>query len=192
MVSGARFYDKKQTDNFIKLMKTLRRITGKNSVIYTQYSDIDDCVYISNGCVVFPIPKPIYENNYSVANLPSFDTVLNSKMDLRKFIADNMNDENKIQCRMTTLFAGIGVRGEEKFANIYRCGSDFGMVDKRYIDLISLLPFALKGYDPYAVNIKSPIVFYSDVIDMGYAILPIYSKVEELFDHLGFIRKPTE
>lgn len=189
MVNDARLYDKKQKENFIKLMKTLRRITGKNGAIYTQYSDIDNCVYISDGCVVFPIPTQIYEENYQTAKFPSFDSVLNSTRDLRKFITDIMNNENKICCNMTTLFANVG---NEKFVNIYNCGSDFGMVNKRYIDLVNLLPFALRGYNPYSINTKSPIVFYSDVINAGYAILPIYSRVEELFNRLGFIRKPTE
>ena len=176
-------YNKTQVNNFVKIMKQLAKKSNMQDSrrMFTQYDYENHVVYISDGCAIFPIPDDIYFENCDNCKCPNRDSVENSKVNLREFFK-TMNDDTKQSCIKTTLLHDIG----GKLTNIYKLGSDFGEVDKRYVDMVALLPNWLSDFNPYAVNTKSPLVFYSDIINMGYVILPIYSRIEEIFNNLGF------
>lgn len=182
--------DKKQVQNYIKLMKLMAKY-GKHSnagKLFGSWDKENEIIYISDSCVAFPIPEKIYVENYVAAKCPSLDDIEKSKIDLKKYVLDAWNDSDNVQCAMTTLL--VNLDRHEKLANIYKVNNDFGVADKRYIDLISLLPPVLSAYNPYAKNTRSPIVFYTEnYISMGYIVLPIHCNIEDTFDRLGFIRK---
>lgn len=185
---------KQQDADYLKLMKAMVKLSknGYHKKLFTEYDAEHAIVYLSDGHIIMPVPERTYINNIEAAKCPSIDMVYNSKIELKKFIMENWNNENKIQCKKTSVLLNMERNGE-KLANVYKCGDSFGVADKRFVDLIGLLPDWLSdGYSPYALNTKSPLVFYSDILDMGYAILPIYCKVEDIFDRLGFVRKTTD
>ena len=182
---------KKQDADYLKLMKAMVKLS-KGNRLFTEYDSKNEIVYLSDSHIIMPIPKSHYVKNSDVAKCPSFDVVCNSKIELKKFIMENWNNENKIQCKKTSIILNLS-RIDERLANVYKCGDTFGVVDKRFVDLIDLLPDWLSsGYSPYALDTKSPLVFYSDIMSMGYAILPIYCNVEDIFDRLGFTKKTTD
>ena len=95
--------------------------------------------------------------------------------------------------RLTTLLFNLSTyNDDERLANVYKSkiSNDFIVIDKRYADLIKLLPPVLSDYEPCALNIKSPIVGYTEnYLTMGYAVLPINADVADILDKIGFTAK---
>lgn len=168
--------------NYVKLMKAIVK-TSKNTdakKLFIQNHIDTNMVYMSDGCVVFGIPYNIYKENYLACKCPDPDTAEN-KLDLRKLIADVMNNNDKIECKFTTMLFNIY---NDKLVKVYKINNDFGVINKVYADMISLLPTALCGYMPFTLKKNSPIAFYNNNIDSGYAICPINFDVKRAIDEI--------
>lgn len=184
---------KKQIQNYIKLMKAVKKYSNRNysGAVFTEWVKEDAVIYISNGHFVFPIPEEIYITNCVECKLPNIKEVEESKIKLKKLIMDTVNN-NPTTFRLTTLLFNLNTYDDERLVNVYKSkiSNDFIVVDKRYADLIKLLPPTLSGYDPYALNTKSPIVGYTEsYLTMGYAVLPINADVADILDKIGFTAK---
>lgn len=183
--------EKQQIANYIKIMKIIGKF-GKYTRLYGQYDKENNIVYISDGCCIFPIPSEIYVENSIATKCPMLMEIENSPsiIDLKKFILDTVNDSNAITCTMTNILLNLGKNGEEKLTHIYKCGDEFGVVDKEYVEIMNLLPPVLSAYNPIAKNTKSPIVGYTETYyTMGYAILPINCNFVDIMAKLGFSKE---
>lgn len=181
--------EKQQIANYIKIMKIMGKF-GKYTRLYGQYDRENNIVYISDGCCIFPIPSEIYVENSIATKCPMLMEIENSTIDLKKIILDTVNDFNTVNCIMTTILVNLGKYNEEKLAHVYKCGDKFGVVDKKYIEIMNLLPYVLKDHNPIAKDTKSPIVGYTEnYYTMGYAILPIYCDFVDIMARLGFSKE---
>ena len=185
--------EKKQIANYVKLMKTMVKYVknGYSKRMFCQYDKENEVVYISDGCCIFPIPKDIYVENSILAKCPMLlEIESGNPVNLKGFIMETVNDTNSTECLMTKILLNLGKGDEEKLTHIYRCKDELGVLDKKYVELIGLLPPVLSAYNPIAKDIKSPVVGYTEnYTTMGYAILPIYCKFEDIMSALGFIRE---
>lgn len=187
--------EKQQYNDYVKLMKAIIKI-GKNNGrrIFARLYDGDNVVYLSDGCCVFGIPYNVYEENYKTCKCPTIDECKECKVDLKKIILDVVNDKEATECTMTTM---CFVMRDGAVAKIYKTGktygtenkTEFGAVNTIFTDLLDLLPYAIKGYNPKTVRKIYPIAFYSDVLDTGYAICPINFDVVNTLEILGFEQK---
>ena len=181
--------EKQQIANYIKIMKIMGRF-GKERPLFGQYDKENGIVYISDGCCVFPIPSEIYVENSIATKCPMLMEIETMKFDLKRFIMETVNDSNAITCTMTTVLLNLGKNGEEKLTHIYKCGDEFGVVDKKYVEIMNLLPPVLSAYNPITKNTKSPIVGYTETYyTMGYAILPINCNFVDIMARLGFSKE---
>ena len=184
--------EKQQIKNYIKIMKLVAKYGKDNGRgLFGQYDKENGIVYISDGCCIFPIPSEIYIENSISTKCPTLLEIENGKkVDLKNFIMEIVNDFNPIECIMTTLLVNFDKRNNEKLAHVYKCGNDFGVVDKKYVEIMKLLPPVLSAYNPIAKNTKTVIVGYTEnYCTMGYAILPIYYNFENTMSILGFTRE---
>ena len=180
--------EKKQITNYIKIMKIMGKF-GKDRSVFGQYDTENGIVYISDGCCIFTIPSEIYVENSIATKCPMLMEIENSTIDLKKIILDTVNDFNTVNCIMTTILVNFG-KYEEKLAHVYKCGDKFGVVDKKYIEIMNLLPYVLKDHNPIAKDIKSPIVGYTEnYYTMGFAILPINCDFVDIMARLGFSKE---
>jgi len=185
--------EKQQYNNYVKLMKMISKSVKNGSyakkVIGKTYPDTDT-VYISDSCSVFGIPMHVYEQNYEACKCPSIEECANCNVDLRKIIMDNFCNTDATECTLTTMKFVSGNR----IINVYNTGktygtenkTEFGCINEMYSEMISLLPMAIDGYKPKTINRKTPLAFYSDIIDSGYAICPINFDVVQALSNLGF------
>lgn len=185
--------EKQQIQNYIKLMKAVKKyLKNHTGRVFTEWVKEDAVIYISNGHFIFPIPEEIYITNCVECKLPSIKEVEESKIKLKKLIMDTVNN-NPTTFRLTTLLFNLGTyNDDERLANVYKSkiSNDFIVIDKRYADLIKLLPPVLSDYEPCALNTKSPIVGYTEnYLTMGYAVLPINADVADILDKIGFTAK---
>ena len=187
---------KKQIQNYIKLMKAVKKYSNRNysdsGRVFTEWVKEDAVIYISNGYFIFPIPEEIYITNCVECKLPNIKEVEESKIKLKKLIMDTVNND-PTTFRLTTLLFNLNTyNDDERLVNVYKSkiSNDFIVINKRYADLIKLLPPVLSDNEPCALNTKSPIVGYTEnYLTMGYAILPINADVADILDKIGFIAK---
>ena len=182
--------EKQQIANYIKIMKIMGKF-GKERRLFGQHDKENGIVYISDGCCIFPIPREIYIDNSIATKCPMLMEIEGSKqVDLKKFIMETVNDSNAMNCIMTTILVNLGKNGDEKLAHIYRFGNDFGVIDKRYVEIINLLPPVLSAYNPITKGAKSPIVRYTEnYYTFGFAILPINCDFVDIMARLGFSKE---
>lgn len=184
--------EKQQIQNYIKLMKAVKKYSKiSGSRVFTEWVKEDAVIYISNGHFIFPIPEEIYITNCVECKLPSIKEVEESKIKLKKLIMDTVNND-PTTFRLTTLLFNLSTYNDERLTNVYKSkiSNDFIVIDKRYADLIKLLPPVLSDYEPCALNTKSPIVGYTEnYLTMGYAVLPINADVADILDKIGFTAK---
>lgn len=186
--------EKQQIQNYIKLMKAVKKYSNRtytnSNEVFTEWVKEDAVIYISNGHFIFPIPEEIYITNCVECKLPSIEEVEKSKINLKKLIMDTVNND-PTTFRLTTLLFNLNTY-DERLVNVYKSkdSNDFIVIDKRYADLIKLLPPVLSDYEPCALNTKSPIVGYTEnYLTMGYAVLPINADVADILDKIGFTAK---
>ena len=182
--------EKQQIANYIKIMKIMGRF-GKERPLFGQYDKENGIVYISDGCCIFPIPSEIYIDNSIATKCPMLVEIESYKqVDLKRFIMETVNNSKVMNCMMTTILINLGKNGDEKLAHVYRCGNDFGVIDKKYVEIMNLLPPVLSAYNPIAKDIKSPIVGYTEnYYTFGFAILPINCDFVDIMARLGFLKE---
>lgn len=186
--------EKQQIQNYIKLMKAVKKYSKNHTSggrVFTEWVKEDAVIYISNGHFIFPIPEEVYITNCVECKLPNIEEVEKSKIKLKKLIMDTVNND-PTTFRLTTLLFNFSTYNGERLTNVYKSkiSNDFIVIDKRYADLIKLLPPVLSDYEPCALNTKSPIVGYTEnYLTMGYAVLPINADVADILDKIGFTAK---
>lgn len=186
---------KQQYNDYVKLMKAISKIGKKNNRrVLGRYYAGDNTVYLSDSCCIFGIPYNVYVENSDACKCPSIEECTDCTVDLKKLIIDNYTDFHSDECKMTTmsftLNSGVVV-------DIYTTGktygtenkTEFGAVNSIYTELLELLPYAVNGYNPKALNGKSPLAFYSDALDTGWAICPMNFDVVYALEKLGFVQK---
>lgn len=185
---------KQQTKCYEKLMKAIAKDAKKNDIsrrLFGKYTAGENTVWLCNGCVVFGIPYAEYEKLYEVCGCPSIEDCAESSMDLKKIITDIVVSPDATECKMTTM---AFYNGNGALLNVYSTGKtygtgnkkEFGTINSIYRDMIDYMPVCVSGYNPKALNRKSPIVFYDDMSELGYAICPVNFDVVQALSNLGF------